>query len=124
MKKKRKKDKYLTKEFVLDSVWRYVMTIVVTVIFIRIFVYPERAMIKDYREKLTNSHCVTKAYINSITYKGNTIYYEFVVNGIKYSGISRYSLLNPPYPEEGDSIDVYYSEKDPNINLWSGEFTE
>ena len=49
MKKKEKKDKYLTKEFVLDSVWRYVMTIVVTVIFIRIFVYPERAMIKDYR---------------------------------------------------------------------------
>lgn len=65
MKKKEKKDKYLTKEFVLDSVWRYVMTIVVTVIFIRIFVYPERAMIKDYREKLTNNHCITRGYINA-----------------------------------------------------------
>ena len=124
MKKKEKKDKYLTKEFVLDSVWRYVMTIVVTVIFIRIFVYPERAMIKEYREKLTNNHCVTRGYINDITHRDNTIYYEFVVDGIKYSGISRYSLLNPPYPQDGDSIDVYYDKKDPNINLWSGEFTE
>ena len=124
MKKKEKKDKYLTKEFVLDSVWRYVMTIVVTVIFIRIFVYPERAMIKDYREKLTNNHCITRGYIYAENPRANKIFYDFVVDGIKYSGISRYSLLNPPYPEEGDSIEVYYSEKDPNINLWRGEFTE
>ena len=124
MKKKEKKDKYLTKEFVLDSVWRYVMTIVVTVIFIRIFVYPERAMIKDYREKLTNNHCITRGYIYADNPRAVTIYYEFVVDGIKYSGISRFSHLNPPYPRDGDSIDVYYDEKDPNINLWSGEFTE
>lgn len=114
----------MKKKEIWDFVWRYTLSLIVGAICIRIFIYPERAMIKEYRKKLTNSHCVTKAYINSITYKGNTIYYEFVVNGIKYSGISRYSLLNPPYPEEGDSIDVYYSEKDPNINLWRGEFTE
>ena len=33
-------------------------------------------------------------------------------------------ILNPPYPEEGDSIEVYYSQTDPNVNLWRGEFTE
>ena len=64
------------------------------------------------------------SYINDITHRDNTIYYEFVVDGIKYSGISRYSHLNPPYPEEGDSIEVYYSQTDPNVNLWRGEFTE
>ena len=81
-------------------------------------------MIKEYRKKLINSHCVTKAYINATNPRDNTIYFEFVVNGIKYSGISRYSLLKPPYPEKGDSIEVYYSDDDPNINLWRGEFHE
>ena len=56
--------------------------------------------------------------------KGNTIYYVFKIDGVKHSGFSRYSLMNPPYPDEGDSIEVYYDESDPNVNLWRGEFTE
>ena len=105
-------------------VWRFVLTLILVVFLIRIFVYPERAKINEYREILSNNHCVTKAYINDITHRKNTIYYEFVIDGIKYSGVSRYSLLNPPYPEKGDSIEVYYSKTDPNVNLWRGEFTE
>jgi hypothetical protein len=123
--KKRRRGKYIIdlKE-IWDFVWRFTLSLILVVIFILIFVYPERAMIKEYREKLTNSHCITRGYINDITHRDNTIYYEFVVDGIKYSGISRYCLLDQPYPQEGDSIDVYYDEKDPNINLWSGEFYE
>lgn len=123
--KKKKTDKYLfNKKELWDFVWRFTLSIIVVIFFIRIFIYPERAMIKEYRKKLINSHCVTKAFINATNPRDNTIYYEFVVNGIEYSGISRYSLLNPPYPETGDSIEVYYSETDPNVNLWSGEFTK
>ena len=122
--KKKKTGKYMNKKFVIDFVWRYILTIIVVVFLIRILIYPERTMIKEYRKKLTNSHCVTKAYINAINPSNNTIYYEFLVKGIKYSGISRYSLLKPPYPEKGDSIEVYYSEDAPTINLWRGEFPE
>lgn len=114
----------MTKKDLLDFTWRYVLTIVLVIFLIRILVYPERAKIKEYRKELTTSHSVTKAYIYNINYSDNKILYEFIVNGVKYSGISRYSLLNPPYPEIGDSIDVYYSEADPNVNLWSGEFPE
>ena len=121
---KKKTSSYITKKFIFDFVWRYVLTIIVVIVFIRIFIYPERAMIKEYRKKLANSHCVTKAFINATNPRDNTIYYEFVVNGNKYSGISRYSLSNSPYPREGDSIEVYYCENDPNVNLWRGEFSE
>ena len=114
----------MTKKVFLDFAWRYALTIVLVIFLIRILVYPERAKIKEYRKELTTSHSVTKAYIYSITNRKTKIYYEFIVNGVKYSGISRYSLLNPPYPNKGDSIDVYYSEADPNVNLWSGEFPE
>lgn len=114
----------MTKKDFLKFAWRYVLAIIVVVFLIRILVYPERAKIKEYRKELSVSHSVTKAYIYSITNRKTKIYYEFIVNGVKYSGISRYSLLNPPYPEIGDSIDVYYSEADPNVNLWSGEFPE
>lgn len=121
---KKKTSSYITKKFIFDFVWRYVLTIIVVIVFIRIFIYPERAMIKEYRKKLTNSHCVTKAYIYDDNPRDVKIYYRFVVNGIKYSGISHYSHLNPPYPREGDSIEVYYCENDPNVNLWRGEFSE
>ena len=119
---KKKKSSYITKKNVLDYAWRFALSIILVFVLFRILIYPERAKIKEYRKKLVNNHCVTKAYINAITHRDNTIYYNFIVDGIKYSGISRYSLLNPPYPREGDSIEVYYSEKDPNINLWRGEF--
>ena len=124
MTKKGKDKLFMNKKELWDFVWRFTLSLILVEILFRIFVYPERAMIKEYREKLTNNHCVTRGYINDITHRDNTIYYEFVVDGIKYSGISRYSLLNPPYPQDGDSIDVYYDKKDPNINLWSGEFYE
>ncbi len=120
--KKKKTGKFFNKKELWDFAWRFALSIILAIFFCRVFIYPERAMIKEYRKKLINNHCVTKAYINAITHRDNTIYYDFVVDGIKYSGISRYSLLNPPYPEKGDSIEVYYSEKDPNINLWRGEF--
>lgn len=123
--KKKKTGKYLfNKKELWDFVWRFTLSIIVVIFFIRIFIYPERAMIKEYRKKLANSHCVTKAFINATNPRDNTIYYEFVVNGNKYSGISRYSLSNSPYPREGDSIEVYYCENDPNVNLWRGEFSE
>ncbi|WP_028903599.1 hypothetical protein [Prevotella sp. P6B4] len=108
----------------LKFAWRYILAIIVVIVLIRILVYPERTKINEYRERLSISHSVTKASINSITHRKTKIFYEFMVNGVKYSGISRYTLLNPPYPQKGDSIDVYYSEDDPNVNLWSGEFTE
>ena len=122
--KKKKTGNYMSTKYAIDFVWRYVLTIIMVIIFIRIFIYPERAMIKEYRKKLINSHCVTKAYINATNPRDNMIYYEFMVNGIKYSGISRYSLLKPPYPEKGDSIEVYYKDDDPNVNLWRCEFPE
>ena len=118
---KKKTGSYITKKFVLDYAWRFALSIILVLVLFHIL-HPERAMIKEYRKKLVNNHCVTKAYINADNPSSNTIYYVFIVDGIKYSGISRYSLLNPPYPEKGDSIEVYYSEKDPNINLWRGEF--
>ncbi len=123
--KKKKTCKYLfNKKELWDFVWRFTLSIIVVIFFIRIFIYPERAMIKEYRKKLTNNHCVAKAYIYDDNPRDVKIYYRFVVNGIKYSGISHYSHLNPPYPREGDSIEVYYSEDDPNVNLWRGEFSE
>ncbi len=123
--KKRRRGKYIIdlKE-IWDFVWRFTLSLILVVIIFRIFIYPERAMIKEYREKLTNNHCITRGYIYAENPRYITIYYEFFVDGIKYSGISRYSHLNTPYPQKGDSIDVYYDEKDPNINLWSGEFYE
>ncbi|MBQ2224674.1 MAG: hypothetical protein II422_01780, partial [Prevotella sp.] len=78
----------------------------------------ERYWIKEY-----NSY--HNGYNATYGGDGKQLYdYDFIVNGVKFSGKSRYSHLNPPYPQEGDSIDVYYDEKDPNINLWSGEFAE
>ena len=86
--------------------------------------YPERRKIKEYRKQLITRHCVTKAYIYQVTNNTNTFYYTFTINDVEYSGMSRFSHLNPPYPREGDSIEIYYSEVDPNVNLWKGEFTE
>jgi magnesium-transporting ATPase (P-type) len=64
--KKKKTGKYLfNKKELWDFVWRFTLSIIVVIFFIRIFIYPERAMIKEYRKKLTNSHCVTKAFINA-----------------------------------------------------------
>ena len=83
----------MTKKDFIKFAWRYVLAIIVVVFLIRILVYPERAKINEYREKLSISHNVAKAYIYSVTHRANTIYYEFMVNGVKYSGISRYSLL-------------------------------
>ena len=118
---KKKTGSYITKKFVLDYAWRFALSIILVLVLFHIL-HPERAMIKEYRKKLVNNHCVTKAYIYFDNPRDVKICYRFVVDGVKYSGISRYSHLNPPYPREGDSIEVYYSEKDPNINLWRGEF--
>lgn len=113
----------MTKKDVFNNVGRYVLGFIFIIIVVRFF-YPERTRIREYREWLTMSHSVTKAYIYHVTNNTNTFYYIFTIDGVEYSGISRYSHLNPPYPREGDSIEVYYSETDPNVNLWSGEFPE
>jgi hypothetical protein len=120
MKNKKKYDK----KDLWDFVWRFTLSIIVAVIFIRVLIYPELVKMEDYRERLNTSHRIAKGRINSVIHRKVLIYYDFIVNGVKFSGKSRYSHLNPPYPQEGDSIDVYYDEKDPNINLWSREFYE
>ena len=114
----------MKKKELWDLVWRFALTLLLVIVSIRILYYPERARIEDYRDKLSISHRVTKGYINAITYRKNLIDYNFIVNGVKYSGKSRYSLLEPPYPEKGDSIEVYYKDDDPNVNLWRCEFPE
>ena len=108
----------------LLSILRFLAGIVIVFIMIYVVDYPERKKNKEYREQLETNHKVIRAYINAENPRRNTIYYVFVVNGVEYSGVSRYPNLNPPYPREGDSIDVYYSAEDPNVNLWSGEFSE
>jgi len=114
----------MTKKNLLKYILKSALAIIMVILIIRVMIYPERAKIKKYRKELTIRHATTKAYVNGITHRDNTIYYEFNVNNVKYFGISRYSLLDTPYPEEGDSIEVYYNEEDPNVNLWRGEFPE
>ena len=102
--------------------YKYGLGLLLLFLIVRFTIYPERARIKEYREELSIEHQVARGYINRVVNKGNTIYYVFTVDGVEYSGISRYSLMEKPYPHKGDSIDVYYSEADPHVNLWRGMF--
>ncbi len=112
-----------TKKVLFGNFIRCVLGLLFIILLIYVL-YPERRMIKEYREQLTTTHSVTKAHIYHVTNNTNTFYYTFTIHGVEYSGTSQYSHLNPPYPREGDSIEVYYSETDPNVNLWKGEFSE
>jgi len=123
MTKKTDSDKTWRRKPVWKGAWKIALGLLLLFLIVRFMVYPERAKIKEYREELSIEHQEARGYINRIVHKDNTIYYVFTVNGIEYSGVSRYSLMEDrPYPQKGDSIDVYYSEADPNVNLWRGEF--
>ena len=110
------------------TVWKYAykygLGILLLFLIFRFMIYPERARMMEYREELSIDHQVARGYINRSVHKDNTFYYVFTVDGVEYSGVSRYSLMEKPYPQKGDSIDVYYSEADPHVNLWRGMFSE
>jgi hypothetical protein len=79
---------------------------------------------KEYREELSIEHQVARGYIDRVVNRGGKLYYVFTVDGVEYSGVSWYAPMNKPYPQRGDSIDVYYSEADPRVNLWRGMFPQ
>ncbi len=80
--------------------------------------YPQSSRYKEYRSELIKNHKTTKAYVYRVTnVKKHRVYYRFTINSVTYTGDSKFSIREY-YPEEGDSIYVYYNEKDPNINLW------
>lgn len=122
MTKKTDSDKTWRRKPVWEGSWRFALSLLLLFLIVRFMIYPERAKIKEYREELSIDHQVARGYIDRIVHKDNTIYYVFTVDGVEYSGVSRYSLSDKPYPQKGDSIDVYYSEADPHVNLWRGEF--
>ena len=122
MTKKVDPDKTRRSKFVWEGAYGYGLGLLLLFLIVRFTIYPERAKIKEYREELSMEHQVARGYINRIAHRDNKIYYVFTVDGVEYSGVSRYSLSDKPYPQKGDSIDVYYSDADPNVNLWRGEF--
>lgn len=124
MTKKADSDKTWRHKSIWEVAYKYGLGILLLFLIIRFMVYPERAKIKEYREELSIEHQVARGYINRIVHKDHTIYYIFAVDGVEYSGFSRYSLSDKPYPEKCDSIDVFYSEADPKVNLWQGEFSK
>ena len=80
--------------------------------------YSEVRRYREYRVILKREHKTIKAYVYSGHSKSRTIYYRFDLNDTTYTGQSYYTTLGGIWPEEGDSINVYYSEKNPEINLW------
>ena len=117
----------MTKKADSKIVWKYAykygLGLLLLFLIVRFMIYPERARMKEYREELSIDHQVARGFINRSVHKDHTFYYIFTVDGVEYSGVSRYSLMkDKPYPQKGDSIDVYYSEADPHVNLWRGMF--
>ena len=110
------------------SVWKDAynkwLGILLLFLIFRFVIYPEYARMKEYREELSIEHQVARGYINRVVNKGGKLHYVFTVDGVEYSGVSRYAPMNKPYPQKGDSIDVYYSEADPRVNLWRGMFPQ
>ena len=80
--------------------------------------YPEKKRVQEFRKELKREHKTIRAYVYWTNDSRCTIYYRFKLNGTTYKGKSGYIRLGGIWPERGDSINVYYSEKNPEINLW------
>lgn len=100
--------------------FRIILTIVIAVIAIFILYYPEKSRYEEYRNELSIKHKVVTAYVYGSNPKKNKILYRFTINGETYKGQSRYRQTQSPKPAIGDSIEVYYKEENPEVNLWSG----
>lgn len=99
------------------------LTIIIAVIACYILYDPARRTQKEYKQELLEGHKTVRAYVYRRigTKNRNTIEYIFSINNKEYLGESRYSR-SKPYPDDGDSIVVFYKENNPEINLWSGCF--
>lgn len=105
----------------ISDALRFGVTIIIAIIAIYILYYPARRKQKEYRQELLEGHKTIRAYVYRRIGKHNTIEYSFSINNKTYVGESRYRQSDP-YPDEGDSIEVFYKENKPEINLWSGCF--
>jgi hypothetical protein len=71
----------------------------------------------NIRKTISSNPKSTYAKVLSISGKGHSGYYEFIVNGKKFEG----STFNSYKGEVGDEICIEYSSNDPNINLYCSE---
>lgn len=102
------------REFICE-VGRFLLAIAIMLL----FVFVDR-LYYHYKINRLSKHETVKAYVFDKTGKDwKSIHYRFVVEGKEYYGESPCprTLI---YPDEGDSIEVYYDAEDPDLNLWSG----
>jgi hypothetical protein len=108
-------------KFYLDCFVRFAAAILIVAVFLLVTKYPEVKRRNEYRNELSIERKAIKAYVYIRNPKCERILYRFEVNGVQYTGESKY-FRSQQYPERGDSIWVYYKEDDPNVNLWVGMF--
>lgn len=103
----------------INETRRFLRTIAILGLFLGLYIYINRVYYHNKINRLSK-HETVKAYVFDKTGKDwKSIHYRFVVEGKEYYGESPCSNTQP-YPDEGDSIEVYYDAKDPDLNLWSG----
>ncbi len=105
----------------IDFIKSIVVIILIVLGFFLVTEYPEIKRRKEYRNELSKERKAIKAYVYIENSKRRRLLYRFELDGVHYTGVSRYSR-SQQYPHRGDSIWVYYKEDDPNVNLWVGMF--
>lgn len=108
----------------LNNILRYILVLLGVGIYIFLFDDSKSEQIKEYRKELSVSseRRITKAYIYEIGRKYHTLEYRFILEGVKYTGFSRYIYPKQKFIENTDSIWVYYKAGNPKVNLWVGMF--
>ncbi|MBO4598773.1 MAG: hypothetical protein J5676_13015 [Bacteroidaceae bacterium] len=109
---------------ILKEVGRFILAIAIMVLLLEVYIHIERVYYHNKINRLSPKRETVKAYVFDRTGRDwKSIHYRFVVKGKEYYGESPCSRKRP-YPDEGDSIVVYYDANDPDVNMWQGCFDE
>ena len=109
---------------IVNEVGRFILAIAILGLFLGLYIYINRVYYHDKISQLTPKHETVKAYVFDKTGRDwKSIHYRFFIEGKEYYGESPCPRTQP-YPNEGDSIVVYYDADDPEMNMWQGCFDE
>lgn len=116
MKKKKYKLKELPFKLLLKGTLKSIILIVIFGVYEYIDSRPTVKYLETCKSEFSKKRVRARGCIYKVRSKRLSLYYKFLANGLEYEGWSKYSN-HDGIPEEGDSIDIYYSEKDPELNL-------
>lgn len=103
-------------KLLLEGLLKTIIGVSIIAIYLYVDTRPTAKYLDKCKIELSKKRILTRGCIYEVRGKYRSIYYRFMANGLQYEGWSKDYNLDG-IPEEGDSIDIYYSEKDPELNL-------